>query len=406
MYCFLYFSEKHRGYEASPEGYHTLWEKDPDVVLLSEALQRLGYSWDIRLISRNRNSYEILLKKKDREFVLSDASSGEIELFDLLFGLITLNLRGGVIIIDEPELHLHPQWVTLLRDYLLKLSADKQNQVMVITHSPSFINSNSFPFISRIYKDDNDSSLIYQVKEEDQGAARDLLHFINATNNEKVFFSDFVIIVEGDTDEIVFNSILEDIKNEKKYDKQITVMQVRGKTNYDKFNSFLSTLQIPSAFIGDIDNISQLAGDHLEIKAMLIANAERINRLVIKNPGARDNEGLLRELENAIKKKDTEKLQSFYDYIVSFRSKLRPDLTKEQKRQIASFIEAQHKDNVFILPNGEIEAYFPEGFKGKDLDKVLDLLHGESYENWKKEDGYKNLKSILLTILQRNRILS
>lgn len=400
----LFFAEKRRDFESKPQGYAALWTNDKDVKFVSESLESIGYSWDIKLIDRNRNTYTIQLRKDGRDFLLNEASSGEVELINFIFGLITLDLQGGIIIIDEPELHLHPQWLAILRDFFMKFSDEKKNQMMVITHSPTFINTATYSYISRVFKGEDGTSKIHKVEEEEAPETKDRLHFINATNNEKVFFSDFVLMVEGDTDEIVFKTILEDIKKERKIKANIEVMQVRGKTNYDKFKSFLLTLRIPSAFIGDIDNINQMAAGNAEIKAMLMPNAERIARLVIKNPGARDNEGLLSELRNAISTGDKERLQSFYDYIVSFRTKLRQDLVAEQRENLKSFIEAQYANNVFILQDGEIEAFFPDGFKGKDLDKVLTLLKKENFELWKNEDGYKKLYKLVIKILNQNRL--
>ena len=336
---------------------------------------------------------------------MNEASSGEVELINFILGLITLDLQGAVIIIDEPELHLHPQWLSILRDFFMKFSKERGNQMMVVTHSPTFINSETYPYISRVFKGPDGESKIHQVIVENQEETKDRLHFINATNNEKVFFSDFVLMVEGDTDELVFKAILDDIKKETYYKPHVEVMQVHGKTNYDKFKGFLLTLQIPSAFIGDIDNINQMATGHAEIKAMLIPNAERINRLVIKNPGATDHEGLLIELRKAIDTGDTEKLESFYEHIISYRTKLRTDLTPEQEAKLGEFIEQQHENNIYILPDGEIEAYFPDGYKGKKLDKVLALIKGEAYERWKTEDGYKKLYAIVKEILVRNGIV-
>jgi len=402
----LYFAEKHRDFEYSPEGYVRKWAVDEDVKIVTESLAQIGYSWDIKVIDRNTNTYVVQLKKDGREFLLNEASSGEVELINFILGLITLDLQGGVIIIDEPELHLHPQWLAILRDFFMKFSKERENQMMVVTHSPTFINSATYPYISRVFKGADGSSNIHQVAVENQEETKDRLHFINATNNEKVFFSDFVLMVEGDTDELVFKSIMDDIKKETKFKPHVEVMQVHGKTNYDKFKSFLLTLQIPSAFIGDLDNISQMATGAPDINAMLIPNAERINRLVIKNPGATDHEGLLRELRNAIDTGDTDKLESFYEHIISFRTKLRTDLKPEQKTRLGEFIEQQHENNIYILPDGEIEAYFPDGYKGKKLDKVLALLKGEAYEHWKSDDGYKKLYAIVMDLLMRNGIVN
>lgn len=92
--------------------------------------------------------------------------------------------------------------------------------------------------------------------------------------------------------------------------------------------------------------------------------------------------------------------------MISFRTKIRQDLSAEQKEKLYKFIESKHPENIFILPKGEIESYFPNGFKGKDLNKVLALTRGKEYEQWKEEEGYHDLYDIVIEILTQNKILS
>jgi predicted ATP-dependent endonuclease of OLD family len=357
------------------------------------------------LLDPNRNTYTIRLKKDGNIFLLNQASSGEVELINFILGMITLGLKGGIIIVDEPELHLHPKWIAFLRGFFMQYAFTEKNQLMVVTHSSTFINSSTYPYISRVYKNERGSSSVHQVVDVNNEETKERLHFINATNNEKVFFSDFVVMVEGDTDEIVFKQILEVIKKESGFKSNVEVMQVKGKTNYEKFNQFLKTLQIESCFIGDLDNVAQMATGNEKIKHMLMTNEKRVERLVIKNPGAKDNVQLTQLLEESIKTGDLEALKGFYDYMISFRQKLRLDLSSEERQVLDAFIISLYDQNIFLLKRGEIEAYFPNGYKGKDLDKVLALTQGADFEQWKKEDGYNALKSLLIDILHRNRIV-
>jgi len=401
----LYFAEKRRKFEFEAGDTNAKWATDKEVKFVSDSLAKLGYTWDMDLLDPNRNTYTIRLKKDGNIFLLNQASSGEVELINFILGMITLGLKGGIIIVDEPELHLHPKWIAFLRGFFMQYAFTEKNQLMVVTHSSTFINSSTYPYISRVYKNERGSSSLHQVVDVNNEETKERLHFINATNNEKVFFSDFVVMVEGDTDEIVFKQILEVIKKESGFKSNVEVMQVKGKTNYEKFNQFLKTLQIESCFIGDLDNVAQMATGNEKIKHMLMTNEKRVERLVIKNPGAKDNVQLTQLLEESIKTGDLEALKGFYDYMISFRQKLRLDLSSEERQVLDAFIISLYDQNIFLLKRGEIEAYFPNGYKGKDLDKVLALTQGADFEQWKKEDGYNALKSLLIDILHRNRIV-
>lgn len=402
----LFFSEKRRIYETLPGGAEPNWKKDPDVQFVSYQLDKIGYSWDISLEDRNKNTYIIQLQKDGKTFLLNQASSGEVELINFILGLTTMGIYGSIIIVDEPELHLHPKWINVLRGFFMEYAFRRKNQLMVVTHSGTFINSRTYKFLTRVYKDETGSSNIHQMKSVSSPSDKELLHFINATNNEKVFFSDFVLMVEGDTDEIVFKRILETIKREQNYTQNVEVMQIRGKTNQEKFGCFLKTLQIRSCFIGDLDNINQFAKGDEKIKALLMTNAKRVVKDVIKNPGAMNNEQLVAYLEEAISTGNKDYLNEWYEYIVSFRTKIREDITLEEKGLLEKFIESLYDQNVFILKEGEIESYFMNGFKHKDLDNVLKITQGELFERWRNEDGFKKLKNLVELALKRNGIIS
>jgi ABC-type cobalamin/Fe3+-siderophores transport system ATPase subunit len=63
---------------------------------------------------------------------LDTASSGELELVTLAGSLIIDEFQG-MLVIDEPELHLHPQWQARLLPTLRSLAPDAQ--LIVATHS-------------------------------------------------------------------------------------------------------------------------------------------------------------------------------------------------------------------------------------------------------------------------------
>lgn len=61
-------------------------------------------------------------------------SSGQLELFLFLSALALNEDREGIIFIDEPELHLDPQWHRLIVRSLMRLQP--RAQLVVATHSP------------------------------------------------------------------------------------------------------------------------------------------------------------------------------------------------------------------------------------------------------------------------------
>lgn len=102
-------------------------------------------------IKVKRSRMQIVLKKQDRELVLNQLSDGEKNLLvmvaDIARRLAIANpdptknaLEGeGIVLIDEIELHLHPQWQ---RDIIPRLTSTFPNcQFIVTTHSPQVLSN-------------------------------------------------------------------------------------------------------------------------------------------------------------------------------------------------------------------------------------------------------------------------
>jgi predicted ATP-dependent endonuclease of OLD family len=70
---------------------------------------------------------------------LDDLSSGEIELFSFLSSILRKELANGILIIDEPELHLHVSWHRVFLSALRELLPD--TQIICATHSLEIIES-------------------------------------------------------------------------------------------------------------------------------------------------------------------------------------------------------------------------------------------------------------------------
>ncbi len=80
--------------------------------------------------------FDVFLVRSDGKRVPLDAlSSGELELFNFVAWMLITKFDGGIICIDEPELHLDPQWHVLMMQLLRRLQPNAQ--FIVATHSPA-----------------------------------------------------------------------------------------------------------------------------------------------------------------------------------------------------------------------------------------------------------------------------
>ena len=402
----IYFAEKRRGFEdeATSIGYIHKWQNDEEVKLVSKYLGKLGYGWDLKLVDKNKNIYEIILTKEGKDFYINQASSGEKEIINFLLGVFAFNINNGIIIIDEPELHLHPRWQNVLLDLFIELSSITKNQFVLSTHSPTFINDKSYNHIFRIFKDENNVSKEITLKDCDSFKLRDILHIVNSTNNEKIFFADVVLLVEGITDRLVFQKILNEQIESVNATRIIEIIEIKGKSNVDNFKHFLTSLKIPTFFISDLDYVNEVGTP--DIKFLFETNAKKIENDVIKNQKSKDGDSLVQIIERSISENKVDELKIIWDYIKSFRRKLKIALNATEETSLQKLINDQKNINNFILRRGDIEDYFPIGFKTKDLVKVIDLLQGEPFEVWKQSIEYKELNSIVNEILIKSKIKS
>lgn len=93
------------------------------------------------------------LVEKENRFVFYDKSlGGEIELLNLSTGIksfaIILKLienhdlkKDSIIVLDEPEVHLHPKWQLVFAEILVLLQKEFNLNIVLTSHSPYFINA-------------------------------------------------------------------------------------------------------------------------------------------------------------------------------------------------------------------------------------------------------------------------
>ena len=95
-----------------------------------------------RLIGVDRHTFRVEVEGENRQRFSFDAlSSGEKQIV-LMLGEIQRRIRrGSVLLIDEPEIHLHPRWQRLLVRALTDLCSEYDAQMILTTHSQEIANA-------------------------------------------------------------------------------------------------------------------------------------------------------------------------------------------------------------------------------------------------------------------------
>lgn len=131
------------------------------------------------------------------------------------------NAKNRVIIIDEPEAHLHPEAIHYLKKVLFDLAAT--NQLIISTHNPIFVNRSSV------------SSNI--IVENHKATPAERIETIRKTLGVKIadnlVYSDYMIVVEGPSDKIVLERFMQEDEQLKGLliDNTIAVKSIGGVRN-------------------------------------------------------------------------------------------------------------------------------------------------------------------------------
>ena len=81
---------------------------------------------------------------------------------------------------------------------------------------------------------------------------------INSQNNERLFFADLVILVEGISDRIVIGSLIDQAIDEFKDSRAVEVVDVGGKGNFAPYQKLLDSMRTPWGIVADLDFLEQV----------------------------------------------------------------------------------------------------------------------------------------------------
>ena len=165
----------------------------------------------------NKDKYKIVLFEEfGKQMEIGQLSSGEKQIVFrggfLLRNLGTIN--GATVLVDEPELSLHPQWQLKILNFLKNLFTDdsgkQTSQLIVATHSPFILHNNTRA---------NDKVLVMQKDDKGEIKILDKPEYYNwtATTAVEEAFNilpllvekNVTVFLEGETDEIYYKKAME-----------------------------------------------------------------------------------------------------------------------------------------------------------------------------------------------------
>lgn len=162
-----------------------------------------------------------------------------------------------LLLIDEPELYLHPSAVYLLRDALVSLSTHGY-QIVVATHSPIFVDAANASTAVIVGKDDATGTFARPtlraiVKREIENAPHQASALFSLSNASELLFAERVVIAEGKTERRLVPILYSAVTNRTLRGSRIALVDLGGVDGVPKARAILDALGLPSRVICDLD---------------------------------------------------------------------------------------------------------------------------------------------------------
>ena len=220
---------------------------------INNKLELLNLKFYIELTDLRTWSYEFRFYDTKNERDLGDINSlsaGQKSIMHLIFEAYGRDdVNGGLIIIDEPEIHLHYQFQFEYLKILEKLAKEQGVQYIIVTHSEGFISNKTIGHVKRFSLNEERNSVVCTPDiREDQ---KKLIEILNNTWAARVLFLDRVLLVEGQDDEYFFRVAIKKLQPD--LSQNITVYGVRGKDSISSFKSFFKSFGLTVYLIKDLD---------------------------------------------------------------------------------------------------------------------------------------------------------
>ncbi|MFH1236568.1 MAG: AAA family ATPase, partial [Parcubacteria group bacterium] len=150
-----------------------------------------------------------------------------------------------VLLLEEPEIHLHPALIKRLLRVVEE--ENRYNQVFLTTHSPLFIHTMNLHRLFRVTRE-RESTVVFSPRLiGKQLDYRRLTQELNADNTE-MFFADKVLLVEGPSDHLLMRGMIDRFY---RGGKDVKVIQTYGKSNVDVYAELLEIFHIPYVIMLD-----------------------------------------------------------------------------------------------------------------------------------------------------------
>ncbi len=161
-----------------------------------------------------------------------------------------------LLLIDEPELYLHPFAIEQIRTALLTLSKHSY-QVVFSTHSPQMVTSHHAHHTLLVRKENRRTKIRRRledaIRDIEPRAEHQIAHLFSLTQSHAFLFADKVVLTEGKTEHLLLPTLYEAMIGRTLGQDQIALIPVGGVDSLAKCIRILQHMDIPAVAIADLD---------------------------------------------------------------------------------------------------------------------------------------------------------
>jgi len=158
--------------------------------------------------------------------------------------------QGAILLIEEPEMFLHPQMQRSLCKTIRVIG--RTNQIIYTTHSPHFVAVPDYDEVVLVRKNIDGTFVRRSNVPKDEKRREKLLKELDPERNE-LFFATKVLFVEGDTEKLAFPEYARRLSLD--LDRVgASIVEVGGKRNLLEFARIAASFGIPTGVVYDEDS--------------------------------------------------------------------------------------------------------------------------------------------------------
>lgn len=216
--------------------------------------------YEVDAIIDQHGKVVLRISEEGKDILLDNTSFPSGLLQKIFFNFVLAVSKDGLLFFEEPETNLHPG----LQKHIFHLLKERNSQVFITTHSPEFVDNT---LIKNIYKFQIDKQGTTQVRNANESDDSETFRKYFDVD-KRIFFADFVILCEGNTEFVLFPYLFDEFTGKKEFlhEKNIFLANLGGKDQRKLYTKILKIFDIPYFIVLDDEKEKTTTGYDPESK--------------------------------------------------------------------------------------------------------------------------------------------